>query len=55
MSTLDQSQHFLLRAQQEERAAQRATCVEARLSHQRLAARLRRLVTQFGRAPDDPR
>ncbi|MGI4731423.1 MAG: hypothetical protein ACRYFW_06720 [Janthinobacterium lividum] len=44
MSTLDRTDEFLLRALQEDRAAQRATSIEARLSHQRLADCLRRAV-----------
>ena len=48
MATLDRTDEFLLRALQEDRAAQRATSIEARLSHQRLAIHLRHAVARFG-------
>ncbi|WP_375382786.1 hypothetical protein [uncultured Sphingomonas sp.] len=48
MATLDRTDEFLARALQEDRAAQRATSIEARLSHQKLAMHLRRAVARFG-------
>jgi hypothetical protein len=48
METFDRIDDFLLRAQREDRAAQRATSIEARLSHQRLAMHLRHAVARFG-------
>ena len=46
MAALDRTDTFLLRALQEDRAALRATSIEARLSHQGLAVHLRRFVAQ---------
>ena len=48
MATLDRTDELLLRVAQEDRAAQCAASIEARLSHQKLAMHLRRAVARFG-------